>query len=333
MASEKELFVTKQYVPVGQPISSNEHCIVYKVRCMAEKGTPDGILKMYRRQNIKALYSRLQQLDYSEWPHIYNVKYFDESTLVVEEFLEGQTLAERMEQNRIRGVAFTEDEACRIMEKLCEAIDILLQVQPPIIHYNLKPSNIFITKSGAVRLLDFVPGTLKRQRPLHHMLDLLGRIFHEMLTGKPPKNRKCTYRGRFETIISRCMEKNPEKQYNSMQELQEDVEHAKTISQANVSPETAGIPYSLTIPFQGTIMAFEWILLSFFSAKNNLSTACLFAVIFFIHCVCFAARRHAFLKEHGVSLSTARKAVPVLILAGVYIVLSLAVSFLIVPLT
>ena len=332
MASEKELFVTKQYVPVGQPISSNDHTVVYKVKCMAEKGVPDGILKMYRKKNVKALYTRLQQLDYSEWPHIYNVKYFDESTLVVEEYLEGQTLAERMEQNRAQGIVFSEKEACDIMDKLCEAIDILLQFEPPIIHYDLRPSNIFITRSGAIRLLDFIPGTPKKPKPLHHMLEFLGGIFHEMLTGKPPKNRKCTYRGRFETIIRRCIEKSPEEQYDSIQELQEDVEHAKTHKPENAL-DAAGIPYTLTIPFQGTILAFEWVLLSFFFAKNILPTMCLFAVIFFIHCACFAAKRHSFMKENNVSLSIARKAVPILLLAAVFIVLSLAVSFLIVPIT
>ena len=55
MASEKELFVTKQYVPMGQPIVQNENTIIYKVKCLAETGSPIGILKMYRQRNIQSL--------------------------------------------------------------------------------------------------------------------------------------------------------------------------------------------------------------------------------------------------------------------------------------
>ena len=131
MASEKELFITKQYVPIGKPIVENDHTIIYKVKCMAQKGTPDGILKMYRKKNIKNLYTRLADLDYTEWPHIYSVKYYDESTLVVEEYLEGHTLAELLNQKRASGATFTEEEAYDIMERICSGLESLMKIQPP----------------------------------------------------------------------------------------------------------------------------------------------------------------------------------------------------------
>ena len=184
MASEKELFVTKQYVPMGQPIVQNENTIIYKVKCLAETGSPIGILKMYRQRNIQSLYTRLYQLDYSEWPHIYNVKFFDGNTLVVEEYLEGNTLAELLEQNRARNVSFTEEEAYQIMDRLCDCIQQLMQPEPPIIHHNLKPSNIFVTSAGAIKLLDFVPGFSKPKNPFRSLWKTLGNIFHQMLTGE-----------------------------------------------------------------------------------------------------------------------------------------------------
>lgn len=329
MPSEKELFVTKQYVPIGQPISQNENTVIYKVKCLAEPGTPDGVLKMYRQKNILNLYTRLYQLDYSEWPHIYSVKYFDENTLVVEEFLNGHTLAELLEQNRTRGVTFSEEEAHRIMDRLCDCINQLLKAQPPIIHYNLKPSNIFITNAGAIKLLDFIPGTDKKKNSSHNILNILGTIFHWMLTGKEPKNGKCTYEGRYEPVIRKCIEKNPEQQYTNIHELKEELEYVKNHNPENFPKETVGIPYALTIPFQGTILGFEWILLSFFWQKDNLATMCLFALIFFIHSLVFAARRHVFFKEHNIHLSTARKAFPVLGLVALLLCLSWAISFII----
>lgn len=327
MASEKELFVTKQYVPIGQPIAQNKNTIIYKVKCFAEPDSPDGILKMYRQKNILNLYTRLFQLDYSEWPHIYNVKYFDGNTLVVEEFLKGNTLAELLEQNRARGVVFSEEEAYRIMERLCDCIQQLMKPQPPIIHYNLKPSNIFVTSAGAIKLLDFVPGVSKRKNPFSNILTILGSIFHQMLTGKAPKNGKCTYDGRYETVIRKCMEKSPEKQYNNITELKEELEYTNT--HPPVTPRgIAGIPYALTFPFQGFILAIEWLLVSFFWLHNNPATLCLFVIIFAIHSLVFAVRRHAYLKEHHVHLSTARKALPVLAMAAIFICLSWAVSFI-----
>ena len=110
MPSEKEEFVTKQYVPMGEPIVQNDHTIIYHVKCLCEPGKPDGILKMYRQQNREALYKRLYQLDYSEWPHIYNVKYFDGNTLVVEKYLEGNTLEELLKQNKENKTDFTEEK-------------------------------------------------------------------------------------------------------------------------------------------------------------------------------------------------------------------------------
>lgn len=329
MASEKEIFVTKQYVPVGQPIAESPDTVIYKVKCLAEQGAPDGVLKMYRHKNVQSLYTRLYQLDYSEWPHIYNVKYFDGNTLVVEEFLNGNTLKELLEQNRTRGVVFSEEEAYRIMDRLCECLHQLLKPDPPIIHHDLRPSNIFVTSSGAVKLLDFIPGVSTHKNPIRHFIKRLGSIFHEMLTGKAPKNGKCTYEGRYEAVIRKCMEKNPEKQYNNVTELKDELEYAKTHEVEVTSRGIAGIPFWLTFPFQGFILAFEWVLICFFWFRNDPITMCLFAIIFVIHSFVFAIRRRAYLKEHHVHLSTARKAFPVLVLAVILIGLSWAISFII----
>lgn len=327
MASEKELFVTKQYVPIGQPISQNDHTIIYKVKCVAEKGSPEGILKMYRHKNIKNLYTRLWQLDYSEWPHIYSVKYFDENTLVVEEFLEGATLAEIMAQNKSKGTGMTEEQAYSIMDKLSECIAELLKLQPPIIHHDLRPSNIFVTKVGSIKLLDFVPEyASKKKLSFRDILDTLGRIFHEMLTGKPPKHGKCTYNGRFAPVIQKCMEKNPEKQYSSVEEMKEEMDYANTHDVKNNSGDAAHIPFWLTLPFQGTILAFEWVLLAFFFSKENYSTMSMFVISFCIHSALYALRRHAFMKENNVHLGLMRTWGPVLALAGVLAVLFFAIT-------
>lgn len=331
MASEKELFVTKQYVPTGEPISQNDHTLIYKVKCLAEPGHPDGILKIYRKQNIQKLYSQLKILDYSEWPHIYSVKYFDDSTLVVEEFLKGSTLAELLERNKIRGTTFSEEDAYHIMEQVCRYIEELMGLQPQIIHHNLKPSNIFVTSTGRVKFLDFVPDYKKKRTSLGGILNILGSIFHEMLTGKKPEKQKCTCGKRYESVIRKCLEKNPEKQYQNMKEVESDLEYARNQVIEEEERESIGMPYTLTLPFQGIILSFEWILLVFFHETDNLPSCILFALIFFIHLGCFAVRRHSYIRKKGVSIGAARTLLPFLALGAVFVCLYFAVAFLIVP--
>ena len=104
---------------------------------------------------------------------------------------------------------------------------------------------------------------------------------------------------------------------------------AKERAPKNIVSKTAGIPYALTFPFQGAILAFEWILICFFLKKEQTSAMCLFAIAFFIHFVLFLARRHAFFQKRNIQISTARKALPLLILALVLALLSQIVPFLI----
>ena len=330
MPSEKELFITKQYVPTGEPIVSNNHVLIYHVKCMAEPGKPDGILKMYRKKNVTKLYSRLMALDYSEWPHIYNVKYFDESTLVVEELLKGNTLKELLERNRQENVKFSEEEASHIMDEICYAIEQLQNAAPPIVHHNLKPSNIFVTRSGNIRFLDFESDTYQPKGPHRSLWNILGSMFHEMLTGRAPSGGKSSYEGRFRNVIQKCMEKNPEKSYETVQQMQEDIEHARTHEPEPAGPAKTrrGIPYTLTFPFQGTILGFEWLLFSYFllGNKDNTSTSSFFLLIFCVHAALFGLRRYSYMKKEKIFLGPLRTAYPIVVLAAALGLLTFAVS-------
>ena len=223
--------------------------------------------------------------------------------------LQGATLAELMEQNRIKGIGMSEEQAYGIMDKLSECIAELLKLQPPIIHHDLRPSNIFVTKSGAVKLLDFVPEyASKKKFTFHNILDTLGAIFHEMLTGKAPKHGKCTYQGRFAPVIRKCMEKNPEKQYANMEEMKDG--------------------FWLTIPFQGTILAFEWALFTFFLTREAYSTMSLFIITFCLHSLLFAFRRFVFMRENNVHIGPLRTFGPIAALLAVLAVIFFAISAL-----
>lgn len=74
----------------------------------------------------------------------------DGADFLVLELLDGQSLEQLCEQ---RGGVLSEPEALRICEDL---VDVLGAAHSAgIVHRDVKPSNIFITRSGSVRLLDF----------------------------------------------------------------------------------------------------------------------------------------------------------------------------------
>lgn len=118
-----------------------------------------------------------------------------------------------------------------------------------------------------------------------------------------------------------------------MQEMQSDLKDAKNRVLEDDSREGVGIPYTLTMPFQGILLSFEWLLLVFFYEKENLPSAILFTAIFLIHGSCYAVRRYSFLRKKGVSLGGVRTLLPLLALAAVFAVLYLVVVNFIVPST
>src|SRR5437870_4325304 len=70
------------------------------------------------------------------------------------EYLEGQTLAERLERG-----ALPLDEALKIAIEIVDALD--KAHRQGVVHRDLKPSNVMLTKSGA-KLLDFGLAKLKQ---------------------------------------------------------------------------------------------------------------------------------------------------------------------------
>lgn len=68
------------------------------------------------------------------------------------EFVPGETLEERLKRNV---TPLPEAQVITWMEALCDVLTYLHMRQPAIIHRDVKPSNIKITPSGELKLLDF----------------------------------------------------------------------------------------------------------------------------------------------------------------------------------
>ena len=82
------------------------------------------------------------------------VKIFDcieenETAYIIMEFLDGETLADRLERDGM----IEESEAISLLFPVMKSLDIIHK--EGIIHRDISPDNVFLTKDGKVRLIDF----------------------------------------------------------------------------------------------------------------------------------------------------------------------------------
>lgn len=113
------------------------------------------ILKKYIGRNLKEVYQNIIELQKSKTceyiVYIYAVEYFENDTYIVEEYLAGETLAERIKNSG----TIPENEFVNIVSKVCDALEYLHKNEPQIIHRDIKPKNIMLLKNGIIKLFDF----------------------------------------------------------------------------------------------------------------------------------------------------------------------------------
>jgi tetratricopeptide (TPR) repeat protein len=170
---------------------------------------------------------------------------------LVMELVEGETIAARL-----KGGALPLEEAIRYARQIAAALEAAHE--KGIIHRDLKPGNIMLTRSG-VKVLDFglarlegdqtltgermVIGTpaymapeQREGRPADARTDIyaFGWVFCEMLTGERATVHRRRLRARnLETIVSRCLEEDPGRRWQSADELQRQLAAIRTVNRGS----------------------------------------------------------------------------------------------------
>jgi serine/threonine protein kinase len=194
------------------------------------------ILKICKNRDLSEVYQALMEIRHPNVAQVYDCIYENSDTYVIEEFISGKTLADILEEKG----PFSEKETAEIITKLCDGLDVLHRQNPPIIHNDIKTSNIMIKEDGIVKLFDFdisriykegsykntrLMGTYEYAAPEHYgfgqsdpRTDIysLGVTMHEMLMGVGlDQEHNITYKGGLAKILRKCVEIDRKKRYAS----------------------------------------------------------------------------------------------------------------------
>lgn len=168
------------------------------------------------------IYSQLQSCTHAYLPKLYEVVLSDDTTTILEEYIEGQSLGSEELSEKL--IVDAVRELCCVLEFLHGK---------GIIHRDIKPSNIILAKDGHIRLIDFDAARIIKD-DLEQDTRLLGTrgyappeqygfaqtderadiyslgVTLEQLLGE--RASKLQYR----RIIRKCKNLNPDKRYQSV---------------------------------------------------------------------------------------------------------------------
>lgn len=187
--------------------------------------------KLFIRKRLKGhhpVYQELQGLTHPGLPELYEVTLDDESTTVIEEYIEGETPGNR---------ELSKKQFLGIVKELCSVLEFLHE--KGIIHRDIKPSNIILAKDGHIRLIDFdaarMPKIKAEQEQDTVLLGTRGYappeqygfsqtderadiyalgVTLEQIMGENVRN---TY---YKKILGKCTNLDPEKRYRSVRQVE-----------------------------------------------------------------------------------------------------------------
>ena len=181
------------------------------------------------------VYRRLLDCSCRHLPLIYETAEREGKNLVIEEFVQGDTL-----DFLLADALFTPQETRKVVKQLCQGLWVLHSMAA--VHRDVKPENVILRRTDAV-LIDFdaarlhkpqaesdthILGTTGFAAPEQYGLgqsdtrtDIysLGVLMNVMLTGQHPSKKLAE--GRMGRVIQRCTQVNPAQRYKDVLHLME----------------------------------------------------------------------------------------------------------------
>ncbi len=183
------------------------------------------------------VYQKLLEVSCPNLPTVYEVAVGESDNLVLEEFIQGDTLGFLLQAS-----LFTPEETRRIVKQLCGGLWVLHSLAA--VHRDIKPENVILRGSDAI-LIDFDAARLHKethdtdtqilgttgfaapeqyglsQSDLRTDIYSLGILINVMLTGEHPSKKQAE--GKLGRVVERCTHVNPEKRYKNVLRLMEEL--------------------------------------------------------------------------------------------------------------
>lgn len=231
-----------------------------KVHLVRQKGGEQVFIrKILKGQH--SVYASLQNCVHPFLPRLYEVSISDNDTVIIEEYIEGQSLG---------SAELSEKQILGAMKELCSVLEYLHGKN--IIHRDIKPSNIILAKDGHIRLIDFDAARMFKD-DLEQDTKLLGTrgyappeqygfaqtdartdIYAFGVTLKQLLEDKAD-KLRYRRMIQKCTNLNPDKRYRSIRQVKRAFSYGKYC-----------IMYSAIVLF---LLVILWIILPFQSVWDG----------------------------------------------------------------
>lgn len=193
----------------------------------------------------KEIYEYLMKCNNPYLPKIYECVEDEGCLIIIEEYIQGESLEERVENAGVLQL----EEACQIIMVICNVMEQLHQLPQPIIHRDLKPDNIILQENGCLKIIDFntakqfdedkdndtvVIGTREFAAPEQYGFSqsdartdiyAIGVMLNYLLTREYPKDRLYVdkHNAAITKIIEKCIEFAPANRYQTVAELKKEL--------------------------------------------------------------------------------------------------------------
>lgn len=223
------------------------------------------------------IYTEIKKLDILNIPKIYEIIDMNDQVVIIEEYINGHSLKEILDECK----TLPEIKVVEYILDLIEILDGLYCNSSVIVHRDIKPSNIMISNDGILKLIDFdisrihktdkpadtnILGTYGYAAPEQfgfNQTDIrtdiysIGATMNILLTGKLPVEE--LYKGKLSKIISKCIELDPNKRFQSTGELKNELlKRYRKYNIKNKSHENLKLPGFKSNKLVFKIMGFLW---------------------------------------------------------------------------
>ncbi|MBQ9742773.1 MAG: serine/threonine protein kinase [Ruminococcus sp.] len=229
MTCEDYLKIVFQNYKLICVLSDKNNCKTLRLR----HNTLGRDMVLHQLSEHSGIYEFLSGYRCPNLPEIYDTINLKDGQIVLEEYIEGLTIAQVMETGRysVRGAKV-------VLRGVCNALDFLHSNN--IVHRDIKPENIVVTKNGRVVLLDFnasryitpekkdteIMGTVGYVSPelistarsdARADIYSMGILLNVMITGNHPC--EIIPSGQLGRVIKKCTAISPDERYQSVKDL------------------------------------------------------------------------------------------------------------------